>query len=62
MDLLGMIMALALYGFGMFLWGTLSERNHQSVRMSNEWTDGFRDGWEAAEKFDDDVRTVWGVK
>jgi hypothetical protein len=60
MDVLGIAIAVVFYGFGMFIWGTLSERNVQTVRLSDEWTHGFRDGWEAAEQFDNDVRTIWG--
>jgi len=49
-----------LFGFGMFLWGTLVERGASAQRMTDEWLNGFRDGWEAAEDFDNDVRLVWG--
>jgi hypothetical protein len=46
----------------MFLYGGLVEQTRQTERMMGEWMDGFRSGWEAAEQFDNDVRTVWGVK
>jgi hypothetical protein len=49
-----------LFGFGMFLWGTLVERGMNTERMTEEWLNGFREGWEAAEQFDNDVRLVWG--
>jgi hypothetical protein len=62
MDWVGIVMALSLYGFGMFLWGTLSEKDRETERLSNEWADGFRDGWEAAENFDNDVRTIWRTR
>jgi hypothetical protein len=60
MDWLAIVAGMGLYGFGMFLAGTISERKVHAARLERERTCGFRDGWEAAEKFDDDVRIVWG--
>ena len=60
MDILAWVCAAAIYGFAMFLWGTLSERKLHTVRVHDEWVHGFRDGWEAAEQFDTDIRMIWG--
>jgi hypothetical protein len=49
-----------LFGFGMFLWGTLVRAEQYTVQLDRAYTDGFRDGWESAERFDDDVRIIWG--
>jgi hypothetical protein len=49
-----------LFGFGMFLWGTLTGWDRCVSKLERQWVDGFRDGWEACERFDDDVRVVWG--
>jgi hypothetical protein len=49
-----------LVGFGMFLWGMLVRAQQYTVQLDRAYTDGFRDGWEAAERFDDDVRIIWG--
>ena len=49
-----------LFGFAMFLWGTLTQVDEKSAAVDRAWTDGFRDGWEACERFDRDVRLVWG--
>jgi hypothetical protein len=49
-----------LFGFGMFLWGTLTGEKTQAGRVDRAYTDGFRDGWEACEQFDDDVNVIWG--
>jgi hypothetical protein len=54
------IVGLAAFGFAMFLWGQLSTRKACTDRISREWHYGFRDGWEAAEQFDNDVRVIWG--
>jgi hypothetical protein len=51
---------MVVYGFCMFLVGTMAERTRTSDRLVSEWLDGFRDGWEAAEQFDNDVRMIWG--
>jgi hypothetical protein len=52
--------AMIVYGFSMFLIGTMVEQTRTSGRMLTEWLNGFRDGWEAAEQFDNDVRIIWG--
>jgi hypothetical protein len=61
---MGMVITCAvagvLFGFCMFLWGMLSGWERSSSRLELSWADGFRDGWEACEQFDDDVRVVWG--
>jgi hypothetical protein len=48
------------YGFGMFVAGTLAGQTRMHGRLLEEWLHGFRDGWEAAEQFDNDVRIIWG--
>ena len=60
MDVLLLGVLVIVYGFGMFVWGGLSVKDTGPDRMHEEWLHGFRDGWEAAERFDDDVRIVWG--
>jgi hypothetical protein len=50
------------FGFGMFLLGQLVTRQHCRDNETAEWLDGFREGWEAAEQFDNDVRIIWGGK
>ena len=50
----------SMYGFGMFLAGSLFAQARQTERLVSEWLNGFRDGWEAAEQFDNDVQLVWG--
>lgn len=54
------IVGLAAFGFAMFLWGQMSAHGEFSELVSREWHYGFRDGWEAAEQFDNDVRVIWG--
>jgi len=49
------------FGWGMFLLGTLMETAENRQRVTEAWLDGFRDGWEACEQFDRDVRIVWEV-
>jgi len=51
--------SMVVYGFSMFLIGTMVEQTRATQRMLDEWLNGFRDGWEAAEQFDNDVRIVW---
>jgi hypothetical protein len=49
------------FGLSMFVWGTLVGRESNVDRLADEWLEGFRAGWEAAEQFDNDVKIVWGM-
>ena len=55
-----MVTGAILFGFGMFLWGTIVRSDQHRRHIDRSYTEGFRDGWEAAEHFDDDVRVIWG--
>jgi NADH:ubiquinone oxidoreductase subunit 3 (subunit A) len=57
-----LLAGVVLFGFGMFLWGTLVRSEQHQRQKDGAYTDGFRDGWEAAEQFDNDVRIIWGGK
>jgi hypothetical protein len=48
-----------LVGFGMFLWGMLSGSEREKAHTDGAWVDGFRDGWEACQKFEQDMNSVW---
>jgi hypothetical protein len=54
------VIAAAAFGTGMFLWGQLSIRHTEKLRMEREYLFGFRDGFESAERLDDDLTIIYG--
>jgi hypothetical protein len=57
---LTVIVGAGLFGFGMYLWGTITGQARAADRLADEWHDGFREGWNACADLDADMTIIWG--
>ena len=59
---MGTIFGVSVFGVAMFLWGQLSARQETDAISELSYLHGFREGWESAVGFEDEVRVIWDVR